>query len=100
MEFFGEEILRLTGIERVTKHDDLADEYRIHADPEAMSGIVAYGRFGERWIANPSLRPVVRELLGRLGLLLDRCEHGYKDGEFCEECNRACKVANADPDNQ
>lgn len=66
MTLDGEEILNLTGLERVRPHEELADEYSVRAVPEADSGIVVYGRFGTRWEANPGLRPVVRELCGRL----------------------------------
>jgi len=100
MEMYGEEILRLTGLERVNRHDDLADEYSIRADPRAMSGIIVFGRFGDNWTANPGLRPVVRELCARLELLLDRCEHGIVEGNYCDTCNRLYKQAANDPGNQ
>lgn len=29
----------------------------------------------------------------------DICEHGVKDGDYCEPCNRAYKDAAADPNN-
>ena len=28
------------------------------------------------------------------------CEHGVKDGDWCEPCNRAMKAAQVDPDNE
>lgn len=68
-EMDGVEILRLANLPRITTYDDLADEYSIRLNPEAASGLVVYGRFGNRWEANPGLRPVVRALLEQLGML-------------------------------
>lgn len=65
----GTEVLRLSGLERVNRFDDLADEYSIRVVPQADSGVIVYGLFRGQWKANPSLRPVVREMLRRMSLL-------------------------------
>jgi hypothetical protein len=49
-------------------YSDTADEYLIEAVPEALSGIVLWGRYHGRWIANPGCRQVIRELLRVAGL--------------------------------
>lgn len=55
-------------IDNVTGYDDLAKEYIVTRCADADSGLIVWGRFDVRWIANPSGRPVIRELLRRLGI--------------------------------
>lgn len=67
----GREVLRLTDLPKVHEFDDLAHEYSIRAVPEAASGLIVYGRFDHGWVANPwTARPIIRELLIRLGIEL------------------------------
>jgi hypothetical protein len=54
--------------DKVTEYDDLAEEYIVVRDEEAVSNLIVWGRFNGRWIANPSGRPVIRELLRRFGI--------------------------------
>lgn len=65
----GEEIYRFTPGPETGQWDDQALEYSVRAVSDACSGLVVYGRYQRGWIANPSLRPVVRELLERLNVM-------------------------------
>jgi len=51
---------------------DIADEYAVLRidNPVTVPGLMVMARYGDRWQANPwSVRPVVHELLRRLGEL-------------------------------
>lgn len=47
--------------------DELAERYVIFDDPKALGGVILFGFFCGRWIANPGERHVMRELLKRSG---------------------------------
>lgn len=67
---YGVEVLRIGKLSPVHEFDDLAEEYSIRLEPEAASGLLVYARY-ERigWKCNPwSTRPLIRELLRRLGI--------------------------------
>lgn len=55
-----------TEADRVHEHDELAERFIVFDVPQALSGLVVYGLFNGIWVANPSDRPVIRELLRRL----------------------------------
>lgn len=62
----GKVLYRWTPTEEEKKNlmDDVADEYAILQVEGAISGIVVYGLFNERWQANPwHVRPLIRHLL-------------------------------------
>lgn len=66
----GTDVMRFAP-SRVRQHyDDQALEYSIRSEPAAASGLIVYGRYQRGWVCNPTLRPVVAELLGRLGIQL------------------------------
>lgn len=43
--------------------EDCPDEYRVVSDTQAIGGIIVYGRYGKRWVANPQLRHLVVTLM-------------------------------------
>ena len=49
-------------------YEDVAEEYIIARLPRANSGLVVYGKYHGKWNANPTSRPVIRELQNRLGI--------------------------------
>lgn len=66
----GTEVMRFEPSRGRERFDDQALEYSIRSEPEACSGLIVYGRYQRGWVCNPTLRPVVAELLGRLGITL------------------------------
>lgn len=47
--------------------EDIAEAYRVVANPRAMSGIVVYSKYRDEWQANVgSMRPLIRHLLDEL----------------------------------
>lgn len=49
------------------KYQDMAEEYVVCEDSMANAGIIIYGKFNGEWVANPSARFLVRELLANCG---------------------------------
>ncbi len=55
--------------------DNEASEYIIVENKEASSGIVVYGKFNDKWSANPwSSRPLIKQLRAENKELLERIE--------------------------
>lgn len=63
-------IFRFSPLEgdNVTGHDDLAEEYMVERCPGADSGLVVWCKYWGKWIANPSCRPVIRQLFRNFGI--------------------------------
>jgi len=66
--------------------DDEAEEYIIVEEPKANSGLVVFGRYNRSgWIANPTLRPVVKYLLQALESSQMKCFHcGKPATKLCD----------------
>lgn len=66
--------------------DDTADEYLVIEEPKATSGgLVVYGKYHGKWVANPTLRPVVRQLLTELESQGAKCHHcGEPATKLCD----------------
>ncbi|HXJ44052.1 MAG TPA: hypothetical protein VNH18_32495 [Bryobacteraceae bacterium] len=83
-----------------TMIDDTPEAYRVVRRPPCVCMI--YGRYHGRWQANAPARWLVAHLLQKLpasDLLPDCCEHGVREGGWCEECNLAYKKAARDAAN-
>lgn len=50
-------------------YNDTADEYVIESNPEALSGIILWGKYHGEWVVNPGSRQVIRELLEMAGII-------------------------------
>lgn len=49
---------------QTTPHEDIAEVYRVVADPDAMSGIAILARYRGEWMVNPwNTRPLIKRLL-------------------------------------
>ena len=47
-----------------SRHDDIAEEYRVYQNDEANGGVIVEAKYNGEWIVNPwSTRPLVRHLL-------------------------------------
>jgi hypothetical protein len=54
--------------EKANLYEDVADAYVVVEEPQALSGFIVYGLYGERWVANPfNMRPLIRKMLQDLG---------------------------------
>ena len=50
-------------------NQDMADEYAIVVDEKANAGIIVYGKYNDKWNANPwSTRFLIRLLLENMGV--------------------------------
>ena len=54
---------------KYSKHEDIADEYRVYQDDKANCGVIIYALYNGEWVCNPfSVRALVFHLLKVLDL--------------------------------